>query len=63
MDAGAQNEEPTFDEALVMELLSRAAAEGGGHATGSQVPRGVTAASRGGASVCAAAFAARSADA
>ena len=30
MDAGAQNEEPTFDEALVMELLSRAAAEGGG---------------------------------
>ena len=30
MDAGAQNEEPTFDEALVMELLSRAAAEAGG---------------------------------
>ena len=30
MDAGAQNDEPTFDEALVMELLSRAAAEGGG---------------------------------
>ena len=26
----APNEEPTFDEALVMELLSRAAAEAGG---------------------------------
>ena len=28
MDAGAQNEEPTFDEALVMELLRRAAQVG-----------------------------------